>query len=272
MYDPRGISLTSTPFRVNSHADYDRAAEDCEIVVNLTTPEMHAALRGILSYDRRPHGARGRALTRDVLELSLRAGDRLDPAPSLLDVADFDAIAVFPVRNTFWRPARDTLVTHRCPLWNSSTGLTSTCISVDLLHTVYLGPCQTWGGVAIWALLKSGVWGAAESTEAEQVKMALAFMRAELFAFYRRNQDVTRVARLTPKMIGAADHARLKTKGAETYGILLVLSCTRTRYRATLSCMRRGSFWVVFSRGSKIARCGLTCLRLRPAWMTGSDS
>eukprot|EP00969_Alexandrium_andersonii_P050824 2233455-Alexandrium_andersonii.AAC.1 len=74
-----------------------------------------------------------------------------------------------PCQVLFWRPSRETLVRHRCPLWDATIGLTpSRVLAVDMLHTYYLGSLQVWGACAIWALLLSGVWGAFEPTAEER--------------------------------------------------------------------------------------------------------
>ena len=54
-------------------------------------------------------------------------------------------------------------------------------------------------------------------------------MRGALFAFYRRRhaampeENLTRVSDLVPPMVGTAADPKMKTKGAETWGLLLFL-------------------------------------------------
>eukprot|EP00969_Alexandrium_andersonii_P135875 6011004-Alexandrium_andersonii.AAC.1 len=60
-YDPSGWSLLDAPVDVNSEEDYERAASHCELLLELTA-EQHARVAGLLYYDRRQRGSRGRAL------------------------------------------------------------------------------------------------------------------------------------------------------------------------------------------------------------------
>ena len=75
-------------------------------------------------------------------------------------------------------------------------------------------------------LLRGGVWGYSESTAYEKLVVSVLHMRAELMAWYKSrhklfpDENLTRVADFTPKMIGAKDDRKLKTKAMETYGLV----------------------------------------------------
>ena len=237
LYSVLGVGPLGLPWRENTDQDYEGACRRCEYHIDLT-PESHSLLKGLLVYDKRKGGSHGRALLAPAPTLALLAGDRLEPSPRLPDVGPmFDSIAVFPFPVVFWRPVNATLCTHRCPLMDESLGITP-CRSIcfDLLHTLYLGPMQTWCRLAIWKLILNGVWGAARAPSAEQIILSILAMRAELFSWYKArhaaypDENLTRVSDMTPKMIGTPNDPLMKTKAMETYGFLLFLIDMLAKY------------------------------------------
>lgn len=202
--------MLNTPWHNNTDEDYEEAALACEVWVVMPA-EGHARIKRLLRYDKRTTSAssNGRALTRDVPELGLRAGDRLEPCESLPDVGDFEHISVFPARVQFWRPSQASIVHHRCPLWQPEFGLTpARSIAIDLLHSYYLGPLQVWARESFWMLLECGIWKSAGHTDKENMVMAVSVLQRELFSFYAEaattnpGEDLSRLAALTPKMLG----------------------------------------------------------------------
>ena len=109
-----------------------------------TEEERNAILgEGGLFYDKRKQGGHGRVLRSPVPRLGLHALDRLEPGPSLLDIADFDR-KLLPLKVVFWRRhlhgGRVTdKVLHRNPLLNAPLMDAVNVIMLDTLHTVYLG-------------------------------------------------------------------------------------------------------------------------------------
>lgn len=69
--------------------DYEAACLRCEHCRVLTTRGQKAMVRGALRFDARTDGAKGRALTRDLPDLGLRTGDRVEA-----DTANPDAGAI----------------------------------------------------------------------------------------------------------------------------------------------------------------------------------
>ena len=57
----------------------------------------------------------------------------------------------------FWRVARESIATHRNPLFGIP-GFTVDRLLPDLLHVVYLGVAQNWVVASMWALFKADVW------------------------------------------------------------------------------------------------------------------
>jgi hypothetical protein len=183
-------------------------------------------------------------LTEDVPALGLLKHDRLEPCDALGDVGAFESLVVPVDGVVFWRPSAETTTRHRNPLFVQSLGLSpNVAIIVDLLHTLYLGVMKTWARVALWSLLLSGVYGDS-GTQAENIRSGVLVLRHSLMSWYSRrhagnvNEKLTRVADFTVKMVGEPGDQVLKTKGAETWGILLFLLDELRRFEA-----RAGREW-----------------------------
>jgi hypothetical protein len=118
-----------------------------------------------------------------------------------------------------------------------------------MLHTFYLGPMHVWCKNAIWELLDSDIWGAAEATGSEALIIRLSSLKSELLKWYgdyhelHPTANLSRVSNLTPKMVGAsADKRRLKTKAMETFGICLFLVDSLEKYQHFLDKARCETF------------------------------
>jgi hypothetical protein len=98
---------------------------------------------------------------------------------------------------------------------------------VDVLHAFFLGILLVWCRVKIWRLISSGAYGHT-GTDDSFVAVVMV-IRSQLMRFYstheaqHKDEKLTRVADLVPSMIGEANDQKLKTKGAETWGVCLFL-------------------------------------------------
>lgn len=79
-------------FAPTSLASYEAACAGCEIWAVIRTPEQHSRVRGLLFFDTRDNGSRGRSLAGDFEQLGLCAGDKLVPTVALWDVVMFDGL------------------------------------------------------------------------------------------------------------------------------------------------------------------------------------
>ena len=62
-----------------------------------------------------------------------------------------------PVEVTFWRLANETLVRHRCPLFDPNLGLEPcVCSTVDFLHALNLGVMNSFCRDGLWLLILEG--------------------------------------------------------------------------------------------------------------------
>ena len=243
MYHWRQVSPLCLPFHCNSQDDYDAACSRCEIWVEVTAAN-HGAILSRLRYDKRVQfGSKGRALVSPVPGVpALAAGDRLEPCVALPDIGAFDELRGndFPKTCCFWRVSAETISHHRNPLFDVSLGVTMSSVTVDMLHTLHLGVFMAFCRYVIWVLLDCGCWDPPQGTEPERLQVAVMCMRAELWRWYgeraktHRGENLTRLADLTPKMLGTRAQPKLRTKAAETWGILLFVTDMLTKYAANV--------------------------------------
>lgn len=221
-----GVSLLEVPWRPNKEEDYFDACTRCEIRVVITAAN-HVEVSALLMFDKRDGGSKGLALTRPYPALGLAAGDRVEPSKELPDVGLFLNLDTFPMVVTFWRPSLETLSRHRNPLFDIEIGATPyRCLTEDTLHCLYLGTMHAYTRHAVWSLLSSGIWGRV-GTRDEELLVAVECFKHELHLWYKArrrshpDEVLTQVSDVTMKMVGSPTDRKLKTKGAETYGILL---------------------------------------------------
>ena len=157
LFDPKGINMFALPWHVNTDNDFDVACRRCEKECTVTAIN-HKSIVLALEYDKRKQGSCGRALKWDLPDLFLKAGDRLEPTETLIDVQGFDDLVDFPVQVLFWRCSEQTACLRRCPFWDADIGITpSIVICIDMLHTLYLGSIHTWCKTVLWLMLLNGV-------------------------------------------------------------------------------------------------------------------
>ena len=220
MFETAGIRLDEIRWSINEDEDYYVACSRCENLVELRSVADIESVERYLRYDTRQAGSKGRSLTRDVRVngVQLREGDRLEPSDSLADVGALREIATFPTTIVFWRPSAETLTRHRNPLFDREIGITpKRTLTVDVLHSFFLGVLNTWATKSIWKLILCGAYGNL-GTASENLHAAILVLRDALMRWYKdlTEEDLTRVADLTVKMVGKKDDQKLKTKGAET--------------------------------------------------------
>ena len=229
MFTVRDLSFENLVWAINEDEDYFQACSRCELIVILRGEEDKKSILRYLRYDKRKDGARGRALVRDVLVngVSLKANDRAEPSRQLIDVGALDNVATYPLEITFWRPSQETLTRRRNPIFDPELGVTpKRCLVADVLHAVFLGILLIWCRVSIWSLILGGAYGYS-GVNHEHIVAAILVVRSSLMRFYtayeRENpgEILTRLADLTPSMLGKPSEQTLKTKGAETWGFAL---------------------------------------------------
>jgi len=236
----RGLSLNSAVRHLSTDSEYADACDRRERHVRMDKA-LAARLRLVLRNDRRTGAAGGRCLQEDVPEHQLLKGDRLEPSRNLPDVGALEARCDEQpsVEATFWRRSAESLCTHRCPLWDARLGITpSATLAFDVLHILLLGTMLEYVKWTLWYLLDKAGWVAQERNRQEAFVVGVSQLRAEVFRWYEKtasqHPDLTRLTDLTPKMLGSVEHRQLKTKGAETYGLLLCAADLVNKHRNKL--------------------------------------
>jgi hypothetical protein len=244
MYIATGNSDDALRWDENSDTAYDEACQRCCITVHIPDEATRAAIVFRLRYDKRPSGSHGRVLIEDMPALGLLQHDRLEPSSSCVDVGGVADLKV-PGTVVFWRTSEETLARHNNPMLKASLGLSPTVgLTVDILHAVHLGVLKVWCRIVVWTILASGIYGQIGTAD-ETLQIALLAFRAALMSFYKRHHaehpfdNLTRVADFTMKMIGTRTAPKLKTKGAETFGLMKFLLVLLRLHKATL-----GSDWI----------------------------
>ena len=226
MFDMHGMTLENIQWDINEDDMYFNACDRCELIVQINNVAERDDVNGYLRFDARAKGSKGRCLTRDITinGVELKLDDRLEPCDQLHDVGALIDVDRFPLTITFWRTSREDMTRHRNPLFDRELGITpKRSLVVDALHTFHLGILNVWCRIAVWKLIDAHVYGNLGNA-AENLKAGVLVMRSRLMNFYTRYPEkVTRVADFTPKMVGTRGDPKMKTKGAETWGVALFL-------------------------------------------------
>ena len=226
MYEMDGMSLEAIQWDINDDDMYFNACDRCEQIVQINNAAERNEVDGYLRYDKRTNGHKGRCLTRDlsINGVELKADDRLEPCDQLPDIGALIDVDEFPLTITFWRTSREDMTRHRNPLFDRQLGITpKRSLVVDALHAFHLGIMNVWCRIAAWKLLDANVYGDLGNAT-ETLKAGVLVMRSRLMNFYNRSPEkLTRVADFTPSMVGSRNDQKMKTKGAETWGVTLFL-------------------------------------------------
>lgn len=135
---------------------------------------------------------RGRALAVPLDRWGLQVGARLEPGPSLMDIASLEE-ATLPIQVTFWVGGSEGRVLHESPLLTLVPGITVQSWNIDLLHAWVLGCLARFIGHCIHFFLRSGIWTPTSIyLDSEQKKkLAIRHLKTMLLDHYarRRRED-----------------------------------------------------------------------------------
>lgn len=228
LYRIEGITPVGLFWRTNRDGDYFASCRRCEAHV-VIDKRMHRDIVSLLEHDRRQGGNRGRCMRADYSPAGLVQGDRLEPSRFLPDPGNFEGITQFPMPVVFWRRSLETMSRHRNPIFQADLGVTPMrSLTIDALHAVFLGVMLAFAKHALWFMLEQGVWAKRATTD-ETVEVSALVITSQLRGFYRKRHEqnpaemLTRVSSFGQKTIGAWHDRKLRTKGAETWGVLLFL-------------------------------------------------
>ena len=137
---------------------YEQACRRCEIDVDvskLTAKQWENLKASLLMDSNKKH--QGLSLQHDFPHLKLKKGDRVEPAPFLMDWATL--IHSRPAKIRFWRARSETSVRHRNPVLDSSLGMSLLSIHVaDVMHCWCLGIFQQFLAALFWKIIKGRVF------------------------------------------------------------------------------------------------------------------
>lgn len=229
LYQVGELGPLSAPWRVNTAAAYDASCARCEVHVVLPTAAVRDLVCGALRYDKREQGNHGRCLRDALPALGLLAGARLEPSDALPDVGALEKVVSFPLTVVFWLTSEETMTRHRCPLLDERLGTSlASSLAVDTLHCFNLGVLQSWSAECMWFLVLGGAWGF-HGTRHETIENACLAIRQDLRVWYNAHQlanpddRITRIGTFKRRHLREPDDKKLRTKGAETWGIVLFL-------------------------------------------------
>ena len=233
----------TTPWVNAQHAEYDQACVQCEHHVVLTK-EHHNELLTLLEYDKRPKGARGRALIRPYPPLGLVAGDRLSIGADLSEIGEeFDTAFIDGTRTEFhvifWRRRDETRARWRNLLFDATIGITVDILAIDILHAFYLGVARDFCMHAMWLLISSRVFGPFDGVAARD-ELSVLSLRHDLWAWYAAEaqahpgKHIHRLENLSLGMLGSATKPKLNTKAAETKTLVGFCLAELKKFRDTI--------------------------------------
>ena len=119
---------------------------------------------------------------------------------------------------------------------------------------------NVWCKVALWFLLTCGIYGDMGAAE-ENLRNALLVLRHSLTNFYKDRhakdplEQLTRISDLTTKMVGTRAEQKCKTKGADTWGVLLFFTDEMSNHALRLG-----------ARGCRLLAAGKALERIVSIW------
>ncbi len=235
------VTMDSDPWgeRVLS---YDAECKRCEIPVEIASDAVRNAIliQGGLHSDPNKQEM-GRVLTRDIPELRLFRGDRLEPSSQLRDTSAFET-AHLPFWCVFWRQHRDargrlaTFTLRRNPVFQESLGTSpAATLHLDSLHT-YIGVFQFYCHSVILSVWKANMFKCTGAGKAREVANLEVFF--SLYKKWCREQNIPlsyQLGQLHHSMVGAPHLPGMKTKAAET-GVLMRFCVQFCRVHRTEFC------------------------------------
>ena len=233
MYGTTGCTGSHLPWRLNVADDYTVAAERAIVRVTVTAHNHRNIVRQL--FFPKTKDSTGRHLRDDVAGTPLKKWDRLEPTEGHPDPASFDSRIDYPFVQTFWRGSRETLVTRLCPLWDADIGVTPEIVTVDLMHTLLLGPVLVFCKFAIWALIESHAYCDPGLPRTAALRESATQIRTALWRWYRANPRFTRLPSFNHKKLGSWDKRYFKTKAAEALGFVNFLESELLKFRHRLS-------------------------------------
>ena len=272
MYKFLTWTADDTGFEDATHEDYELACKRCETHVEIPDIGTWRLLRNALKYDKRTEGVRGLVLNKSLPDLKLVVGDRIEPSWDTMDTGKLleePALEKLPLKVVVWRREYETRARHRNPIFDSSDrvkiGVRITSFAEDVLHTMHLGIMQVYILAVLWALFEIDVFQTWIGGMEERVLASAQILQGELFKWYVKrsktfpNEKLTHINTLKASMFGSGPQGPLKTKAAETFGLLLFVLDLLEEHKDKLS------------KGDILFECGKELLKVLQIMKSSGD-
>ena len=244
-----GISLISLPWAEKTFQDYDAACTACEHWITIPDAAVHSAIKAALVFDKSTDGggrkidARGRALVIDFPSLGLKAGDRLEPHPGMMDIADFDRLPVGSLA-LFWRRSSETGVRRRNPLFDEETGIVpSKVFYPDWLHDQALGVDKWYIVTLFHRLVSVNAFGVSGRDAAARFQESANRIKDLLFPWYETAEgpQYSKRSHFSAEIFGTTEKHLLHTFGEEALGLLCFTPVLLQQFGGALPAVERAN-------------------------------
>ena len=164
MHQTSGFRPGHLPWAAKDHDSYETACRRCEqwITLQSAAAAQNANVVAHFAWHKQNSGPRGRALDADIPASGLKKHDRHERWTGLQDIGDgFDQLqptAARPVRVCFWRRSEETATRHRSPLLDTELHTSVFSLTIDILHTWFLGIHRRFLGWVWWRVLEGNLF------------------------------------------------------------------------------------------------------------------
>ena len=202
--------------------DHTNCCASCEFWTVLPNSAAHQDTLLLLTFTSKVEERRTR---HGYPPLGLRANDRLEPSPQMVDVMQFECLIELLVILLFWSSPVRPVVHRRHPLLSVEIGT-----SVDVLHTLLWGIFQGWILRALWLFVDFALPDTGRKAKSPIPKETVPRpTNAERFwcpIFEKKLGDhkVTRVGSVFNNLSGSHSARVLRLVAAETRQLLLFVS------------------------------------------------
>ena len=199
------------PWHLRTAESYEADLARCEVDVPIASQAELLELHRNLTWLKTGKVAKCRGIASDlvIVGVRLKAGDRIEPSPEVMDTSNIIKTKL-PCTFKFWRKRFGDYshlpldsVNHRCPLLCRELGTSpAQSIALDSMHVVNLGIMMRLVSAALWRMILLNSWG---FTGVKEYRMDLCCRQLDASLQTWQDENVPRSDRfghLTMKMLG----------------------------------------------------------------------
>ena len=213
MHQTSGFRPGHLSWAVNDHDSYETACRRRERWITLQGAAQHANVIEHLAWRKQNSGPRGRALDADIPASGMKKHDRLEPWIG----EEFDQLqptAARPVRVCFWRRSEETATRRLSPLLDTGLHTSVNTLTIDILHTWFLGIHRRFHGWVLWRMLEGNMFQLRASFDCAPCSLSLFY---RLYHEENPAEEFSTLGDLSEKTLGQRSGSQsLRCKGAET--------------------------------------------------------